>query len=259
MAKPAEPHWCDELRRAVEDRSCATLYRPHLRAYGVPLIDQDENAEPYYMSHHPGQAMRLVSFWFCPFCGDTLPGDLYEKRANVAVKGYKIPRETERWAVPGDMPQELFDETWWRRRKIGVTNPVASDPRERPQQRGSGWIDTGRGEAPPGLSQAECRSPHACTAMMATLEDEREMLYYLPHVREYGIRILEAGQPINDQLVRIWPIRFCPWCADPLPPSLRTTWEKELSARALTPNDPDEPTNLPTEMCTDIWWRNAGL
>ena len=93
---------------------------------------------------------------------------------------------------------------------------------------------------------------------MICLADVRTMLFYLPHVREYGIRVVDPYSVLDHQPIRIRPIRFCPWCGGALPESLRATWEAEVAARGLVPDDPDTPTNLPGHLIADLWWRLGG-
>src|SRR4051812_25845044 len=48
-------------------------------------------------------------------------------------------------------------------------------------------------------------------------------------------------------------IRFCPWCAQALPPSRREEWYQALYA--LGYSDPGGDDDVPEQFNTDAWWR----
>jgi hypothetical protein len=68
--------------------------------------------------------------------------------------------------------------------------------------------------------------------------------------------VIDTDRPINQQSVRIRPIRFCPGCGDKLPPSLRRRWQARVRAKGLSPAIPER---LPKSLLTDDWWREAGF
>lgn len=45
-------------------------------------------------------------------------------------------------------------------------------------------------------------------------------------------------------------IKFCPWCGQKLPSSLRDEWFSKIEALNLEPNDP----KIPAELLTGAWW-----
>ncbi|CCQ75674.1 conserved protein of unknown function [Magnetospira sp. QH-2] len=91
-----------------------------------------------------------------------------------------------------------------------------------------------------------------CKVMFDFMEYPNAMLAYLPWVREYGIRKFEAGKPVGEQdPASIVPIHYCPWCGTRLPTSLRPKWETELASRGLSPNSPD----IPEDLMSELWWR----
>ncbi len=133
--------------------------------------------------------------------------------------------------------QKARHEDWWKERDeiYGLTEPD--------------W------NSPPGFLRPVCTPPHTCEMMVARFEDDRDMIAYLPWTREYGIRILDPDQPVDHQPIEIKPIRYCPWCGDELPESLRAERVRRLAAMGLTP-DSD---GIPERLTSDAWWREAGL
>lgn len=100
---------------------------------------------------------------------------------------------------------------------------------------------------------------HRCCDAMRAQEDWRcddhgtrqdcpdALVGYTPHLREHGLLIHDGGGSTVE-------IRFCPWCGDRLPASLRDRFFEELAARGLSPGDP-----RPAELRDDRWWRALGL
>ena len=195
--------------------------------------------------------------YFCPWCGEVLPGALHDKWYNVIRYGYKIG-DFDSWQDDPRLPEEMLSDAWWRRRKIGVTSPVFDADWEVVTDH-DGEILVGANDPKPGFDRPRGRSPHLCEAMAAGFDDVRDMFAYLPHVREYGVRVLDPAEPVDYQPIRIKPINYCFWCGDALPTPLRGEWERRIAAEGLTPDDPDIPTNLPEIWRTDKWWRDAGL
>ena len=83
--------------------------------------------------------------------------------------------------------------------------------------------------------------------MVRALDDIRMPVVYWPTYREYGLQLTgsEAMQAIA----------FCPWCAEPLPTSVRDEFFDRLEALGLETDDPD----LPLEFRSDVWWIERGL
>jgi hypothetical protein len=95
------------------------------------------------------------------------------------------------------------------------------------------------------VSESPTHLPHACPQIVAAIADSRVPLTYLPRVREYGLD-LEGGVAIQE-------IYFCPFCGTKLPGSLRDAWFERLDELALEPEAPQ----LPIELQSDAWWRDA--
>lgn len=87
-------------------------------------------------------------------------------------------------------------------------------------------------------------SPHDCAAMRGALANPEVPLVYGARLREHGIPGHDAGWTAT--------IAYCPWCGDPLPPSLRDAWFDELDRLGLDPTDEER---LPVAFRSDAWWR----
>lgn len=95
-----------------------------------------------------------------------------------------------------------------------------------------------------GMSQS-ATLPHACDRIVRAIGMEEVPVTYYPRFREYGIWILDGGTSVLT-------IEFCPFCGLGLPPSTRDQWFDSLEALGLELED-----DLPDEMRSDQWWRNA--
>jgi hypothetical protein len=74
------------------------------------------------------------------------------------------------------------------------------------------------------------------------------LIHYSAHMREYGLIIHDGGTASAR-------IRFCPWCGQSLPESLRDRWFSELEALGINPWD-DE---VPEAYCSDAWYRDRHI
>src|SRR5450432_834507 len=89
---------------------------------------------------------------------------------------------------------------------------------------------------------------HCCVKMTESLKGETAIVF-VPKFREYGISVFDGGSSFVA-------IRFCPWCATPLPASLRDEWFNALEKLGLDANSED----IPREFLTEAWWRKeAGI
>ena len=86
---------------------------------------------------------------------------------------------------------------------------------------------------------------HCCEAMSGYLQHGDVALLYVGEFREYGIRVLDGG---SSYIV----IRFCPWCGQKLPSSLRDEWFNEIERLGLDATSP----NIPASLASDQWWRD---
>lgn len=82
-----------------------------------------------------------------------------------------------------------------------------------------------------------------CLQMESAVADPTVPVDYIPKLREYGVRILDGGSSHLG-------IRFCPWCGQQLPDSLRDEWFDSLERLGVDPYG-DE---IPSEFTDDRWY-----
>ena len=257
-------HSCNECDAAVADERVAFIYRSIIRDYGIRMVSHQITPRENDIRDGNVHIIRRFTTFFCPWCGDMFPGDLNDEILRIIKEEILGPeRFEEEFSIfrhCEDLPDDMLTDAWWKKRGYGGTNPVLSDDWENPvlDEVIISNESTGGGRFP-GYRRPPGRSPHKCDYMASNLYDERIMSAYLPHVREYGVRILDLDLPVDFQRIRIKVFEFCPYCGEALPESLRPEWEKQLADAGLEPNDPCVPTNLPKELATDAWWRHAGL
>jgi hypothetical protein len=85
--------------------------------------------------------------------------------------------------------------------------------------------------------------PHCCQELSQNLSKRESALVFIGKFREYGIRVLDGGTSFIQ-------IRFCPWCGQTLPSSLRDEWFSQIEALNLEPDDP----KIPPKFRTGAWW-----
>lgn len=92
-----------------------------------------------------------------------------------------------------------------------------------------------------------CTNNHnyCCELMACNIQNEDEIIVYIPKLREYGI-------PVHDGGSSYMTINFCPWCGKPLPGSLRDVWFDELEKLGI--EDWDDP-RIPEKYKSDAWWK----
>ncbi len=248
-------HSCEGMDRALADEWVALTYNPRIREFHVRVINVGDGALPFSDDEVYGQ-IRLVGGWlidFCPWCGEALPGGVrgrYFRYAERALGANPLDVH-DRF---DKLPNALLSDAWWRQLELGPTNSVLREDWKKPAPV-DGTIRYRAFDPGPGYERPAGVAPHMCEEMAECFEDVRNMIAYLPWAREYGIRVIDPGRPLDDQPQRVRPIHYCPWCGDRLPPSLRGEWERRLAAQGLDPETPDPPDELGTE----AWWREAGL
>lgn len=84
---------------------------------------------------------------------------------------------------------------------------------------------------------------HCCEQMRDAIQDDVVPVTFLPKFREYGILVLDGGSSFLE-------LRYCPWCGNKLPSSLRDEWFDYLEAREIDP----ESDLVPPEYQTEQWW-----
>jgi len=251
-------HTCDQSLLAVGDPSNAYIYRPRTRGFGFRQCVSEISINEYDWKEGTIDLLRTVGVWYCPWCGEVLPGRLNRIyfRLIEQVLGpdeYVVFRHCE------ELPAEFLDDTWWRTRGIPSDIGKRCSKDERTYDNDSMIVADSCYDDLPGFVRPIERSPHMCDLLKHSFADNRDMIAYLPQTREYGVRILDLDEPVDYQPIRIMPIHYCPWCGDKLPSSLREEWETRLKAEGLEPDDPCIPTNLPEHWGTDQWWRAEGL
>ncbi len=85
---------------------------------------------------------------------------------------------------------------------------------------------------------------HCCEQMAMLLNEQKVAITYTPHFREYAILLIGNGDVSQS-------VKFCPWCGQRLPESLRETWFDKIWGLGLETEDPE----IPAELRTDEWWR----
>lgn len=88
---------------------------------------------------------------------------------------------------------------------------------------------------------AEC-----CNEFINAITADEIGLCYIPKFREYGISILDGG---SSYLI----IKFCPFCSNNLPESLRSEWFNRVERLDLEPSGWES--KLPEKFKTDAWWK----
>ena len=110
-------HTCDQSLLAVGDPSNAYIYRPRTRGFGFRQCVSEISINEYDWKEGTIDLLRTVGVWYCPWCGEVLPGRLNRIyfRLIEQVLGpdeYVVFRHCE------ELPAEFLDDTWWRTRGI---------------------------------------------------------------------------------------------------------------------------------------------
>lgn len=91
---------------------------------------------------------------------------------------------------------------------------------------------------------------HCCEFMVHALRCGSYYVYYIPMWRIWGIG--NDDFPDDDRDIAI---SHCPWCGTELPTALSGDWAGVCLDRGFEYDDP----NLPEDLRTDRWWKDAGL
>lgn len=246
MEKPL----CDEMREAAMDMSTMIFHSRADWGFGVRVM-QPYSAPRDQLSPYGGGL--IDELYFCPWSGNLLPKDLDEEWIDeiqkvLGVEEYDLETHLEL------TPPEFFTDEWWRSRGLV---PEARDPNDpeipKPSDKPFPYI-TSAYDQPPGFRRSKEAPPHLCERAARKFSDVRMMIAYIPSVREYGFRIVELDEPIDDQPIRIRPFWYCPWCGTKLPTSLRTEWLERLDLLGLDESSEE----IPPDLASDTWWRQEG-
>jgi hypothetical protein len=95
-------HCCDIMDYFSENKNSLLEYDPSVRSYSFYLHDDDTGTHQ--------------EFYFCPWCGTTLPKELDEEWGKILEKEYGI--EDPGWKKPEELPEEFRSDTWWKKRGL---------------------------------------------------------------------------------------------------------------------------------------------
>ncbi|MDP6390871.1 MAG: hypothetical protein QF654_13330 [Alphaproteobacteria bacterium] len=256
---------CEEMRAAVADERVAMCYTPYDRSYEILSAEPGVAARDAAIDAGTFLSYRGWTIEYCPWSGDHLPIELGIEWEMVVERDFgaepgtaidmlqKLPPEmvSEEWWL------KARHEDWWKERDeiYGLpdfsTAPFEAEAEVPADEPYKPYIDPNL----PGMTRTKERPPHLCWASIDFFTGPRCMYAYLPHLREYGIRILSLDQPVDHQPVVIQAVTHCPWCGTVLPASLRKRWTDELDAMGLAPESDD----IPERLMSDAWWREAEL
>lgn len=89
---------------------------------------------------------------------------------------------------------------------------------------------------------------HCCNELTKHLKSKELPLIYISKFREYGLQYLDGGSAFQM-------IKYCPWCGQPLPNSLRNEWFRAIEELGLEPDDEE----LPEEYLSAKWYRQTEI
>jgi hypothetical protein len=96
---------------------------------------------------------------------------------------------------------------------------------------------------------------YCCEDMKISLENPRHCLHFDLSQRRYWVEKKDCRRGIE--------LKFCPWCATPLPKSLRAEYLQALSEslgkKVFWKDIQAGHIAIPTEFHTDEWWKKRGL
>lgn len=269
----------DEMRAALDNPNVAFFYGPCERTFRIPRVELGQSPLEAWQSRFD-EGMHPLGWGvvFCPWTRQIMPpGVSYEWTAIVEdlfdsdyASGNKSPL---------DLPEEFRTEEWWQKRNIKMRPPgglgywpengsshfedqsedIEPDPHWIEANNYPAWEDWDpfQDAKYPGHSRWLDQPPHHCQRCEPIWFGSAIMYAYLPHVREYGIRIIDPHTPVDHQPIKIMPVNYCFQCGEKLPPSLRTEWEQRMVAEGLDPTMDLNPFSekLPKGLSTEAWWR----
>ncbi|SDH66575.1 DUF6980 family protein [Roseospirillum parvum] len=269
---------------------------------GLPPVDLYEKIKQFgstgdscILEYCPWTGGRLVEY-----LGDEWMETAFQLAEDTKFDWGEYRRDPD--SILNWLPSCMHSDAWWRNMGLPITYPKPPDPTqtERLTSEGLKIVLDSRYHTPtvqspdippaviyedfsqheplgppaeeieypqdpeaPGLSRWNAEPPHRCADTDMVWWSYKTMYAYLPHTREFGIRILDIHRPVDHQPIRIKPVRYCPWCGERLPPGLRGEWARRVSALGLAVpldlNPITPPPDLPADLASDAWWRNAGL
>ena len=266
---------CEEFRAALDDDNQAFYYASAYRAYGLMRIDPgDICAEKIVEAKNLGSAPDCWLIHYCPWSGEPLPLDLVNLWEETIVATFGEERHP--WVKDvSDLPEAFRSEGWWLERNIVIPdNHTNRSARNNWPNRAIIQPELVPWDEPwepfcdpelPGMSRWPQKPVHHCWEAEMIWWGPRFMYAYIPYTREFGVRIIDVHQPVDRQPIRIEPVRYCPFCGDLLPASLRDEWRTRTAAAGFDPDDPPGPIpetwpkGFPEDLASDNWWREDGL
>jgi len=92
---------CQSMLNSANDPRIGISYDKTFRYYSINLMGKHAEQKASY----------------CPFCGNKLPKDLWDKYCEVLEKEYNISdfddKETEK-----NIPEEFKSDEWWKKRNL---------------------------------------------------------------------------------------------------------------------------------------------
>lgn len=87
-----------------------------------------------------------------------------------------------------------------------------------------------------------------CSEMQRAAQDSDIPVIYIPKFREFGICILDGGSSYLE-------LKYCPWCGQEFPESLRVTWFDRLEKLGIDPLGQE----VPAEFSDERWYKNLDM
>lgn len=79
--------------------------------------------------------------------------------------------------------------------------------------------------------------------MIDAITSNESSIVYVPKFREYGAKVLDGGTSFLE-------IKYCPWCGNKLPGSLRDEWFDRLDRLNIDP----AVDKIPENFLNDLWY-----
>jgi hypothetical protein len=258
---------CPELQAAVADPMVGLFYYQRYRYYGLP--DLWPGKTPRSQGHWGERGRNRPYFYniyYCPFSGILLPGDVADifdrvVRRELGFTSQDLFDERSYRRLPKEFK---YSEAWWVKRHIGLTQFPRTVRAAFADAENRGWFKDGEyvwesfedcPDWPASLTRSRERPPHYCAKTAYAMYKSRSTYWYIPRTREYGLRIVDPFIRIENQPIRILPVRYCPWCGEKLPTSLKAEWLSRIGALGLSEDSPD----IPAPLANDAWWKAEEL
>ncbi|MEG3619110.1 hypothetical protein V5T82_11645 [Magnetovibrio sp. PR-2] len=265
---------CEEMQAALANPNVALFYGPVERVFGIPFIQPGDVPREVMAKPLAEGVLPYGGEGFCPWTGEALPIHCYDWKHYAYSEGL-IEESDYDTISPLDLPEEYHSEQWWMNRAVPrdveYRWPEPPLTKIRPPDGQTDWwelepfVAAGAEWTPfqdpdcPGQSRWSDIPAHHCESCWPLWFWAGGMYAYLPHTREFGIRIIDMDKPVCHQPIEIVPVNYCHRCGHKLPQPLRPEWEKRMRAKGLDPSIPRNPFSvaLPDGLDGEKWWRVA--